>query len=207
MRKRAAIYTIPVIVAVLVTLITSWGNAAQRRGVRTAPVAEPTASDIEPEPTETDSTTEPEPTDTATEPEPTETTLSGATQPLSDLTPVTGNPDREPATVNGQSYVNNVILYLDSSMQDGNAAEYDLSRSWSSLRGTIGLRDDAPQGASARFQVFGDGNLLYEKDLAFGQSEAINVDVRDVLRLKLQVMPLAGDNPYYAVWGEALLEK
>ncbi|MGI5292206.1 NPCBM/NEW2 domain-containing protein [Nonomuraea polychroma] len=134
-------------------------------------------------------------------------TPQGETQFLSELTAVGGFPENAPAEVNGESYPNSVILIPNSSVQGRDVAEYDLSREWRTLEAVIGIKDDAPADATVRFEVFGDGDRLYQKDLTFGESEKINIDVSDVLRLQLQATPLSTDSVFDAVWGDALLAK
>ncbi|GAA3610430.1 hypothetical protein GCM10022419_114290 [Nonomuraea rosea] len=124
---------------------------------------------------------------------------------LRELTPVAGNPMVEAADVNGRPYLNSVILNASSVGAD--AVEYNLSRDWQNLKVTVGMRDDAPANAKARFEIFGDGNQLYRKDLTFGESEEIDIGVKGVLRLKLQTALLSGDDACYVVWGDALLKR
>lgn len=134
-------------------------------------------------------------------------TPQGDTQYLSELSAVGGFPANEPAEVNGKSYPNSIVLTPNSSMEGREEAEYDLSREWKTLGSVIGLSDDAPADATVRFEIFGDGERLYRADLAFGESEKIDIDVSDVLRLKLQTTPLGTDSVFSAVWGDALLER
>ncbi|WP_164904067.1 NPCBM/NEW2 domain-containing protein [Nonomuraea polychroma] len=134
----------------------------------------------------------------------TTTTQRAESRYLGEFTVLAGNPAFEIANVNGQPYANSVVVSLFTSP---NQIEYDLSRDWQRLKATVGVRDDAPANSRARFEVYGDGNRLYRKDLSFGQAEKIDVDVTRVLRLRMVNTWLTGDSTYSVVWGDAILER
>jgi hypothetical protein len=66
--------------------------------------------------------------------------------------------------------------------------EFNLGRDYRKFRATLGLADDSPQGVKRRFRVLADGRLLYERDFALGQSEAVTLDVTGALRLRVEVL-------------------
>ena len=92
--------------------------------------------------------------------------------------------------VNGTTYSQSVgaqfVNYAGSSF-----GEWDLGRAYNYLDTTIGIADTATDGSQVRFQVFGDGTLLYTRDLGLGQDVPVHLKVTNVLRLKLEVTVLA----------------
>ena len=74
--------------------------------------------------------------------------------------------------------------------------EYDFGRDWKSLKFTAGIGDDSPSDTKVRIEVFADGKELLNKQVAFAETSDIDLDVTDVLRLRIQVTWLQGD-PYY----------
>ncbi len=66
--------------------------------------------------------------------------------------------------------------------------EYDLGRAYSVFTTTVGQTDDSSRTDSEiRFTVYGDGRVLSEERLRFGQSVDLDVDVTGVLRLRLEM--------------------
>lgn len=112
------------------------------------------------------------------------------------------------AQVNGQSYARSVLLPIDKGSIPENDAEYNLGRHWRTLQAVIGLRDDSPTGCRATFEVFADGKSINSNTLGLGESRNLNLDVSNVLRIKIEVTYAAAAdiNSYcYAVWGDAHL--
>jgi NPCBM/NEW2 domain/PASTA domain len=70
--------------------------------------------------------------------------------------------------------------------------EYDLSRDWRFLRGTVGVSDDAKSDTKIRLDILGDGNPLYSKEFVLGESVPIDIDVSDRLRLRIQITGTSG---------------
>jgi len=132
---------------------------------------------------------------------------SAGGQFLADLTPVSnyGTVDTGDAEVNGQSYLNSVVLDMNFGKT---SAAYNLERQWNSLQATIGLRDDSTQKDEYEFQVFADGRPIYSHVFALGQSQHIRLNIAGVLRLELRAT-LVGDfyGDAYGVWGNADLTR
>lgn len=124
------------------------------------------------------------------------TTIVPDTKYLDEMPNVAGSYYAESAEVNGRLYTRSVMLWPDGS------AQFNLGRDWRRVEATLGLRDDSSEDAKVRFEIFGDGRLLYRHEFGLGQSEGVSIDVTDVLRLKLVATTVAeGDSR--AVWGSA----
>jgi hypothetical protein len=85
--------------------------------------------------------------------------------------------------------------------------EYDLGRSYTRFQATVGIADDSSVTTERiRFLVIGDGQELARRDLAFGDSSALSVDVTGVLRLRIEVQKLSNSSTLspgtIAAWGE-----
>jgi hypothetical protein len=77
--------------------------------------------------------------------------------------------------------------------------DYNLGRNYSTLNTTIGLDDNVSSSrALIQFQIFGDGVSLFSQNLQLGQAVPIHLNVKGVLRLRLQVTGLPVSNPQYA---------
>ena len=100
--------------------------------------------------------------------------------------------------VNGQNYSQSVV---GTTWITGNPlipaniayAEWDLGRNYNFLNTTLGLDDTSqPSDVLVRFQIYGDNNLLFTRDISLGQDIPIHLSVEGVLRLKLEVTELSG---------------
>lgn len=89
-------------------------------------------------------------------------------------------------------------------------AEFDLQRDYERFTATIGHADrSTATDRTVRFSVIGDGTELYTTTMGFGQATDIDVDVTNVLRLRLEVGVIdidGGDSPgedsVWIVWGD-----
>ena len=117
---------------------------------------------------------------------------------LADMRPVNGYVSTDDAEVNGKPLAHTVLIGV------GDEVEYNLGRQWRQLQATVGLRDDSGSSIQVRFEAFGDGRPLYSRVFMLGQSEQINLDVTEVLRLRLvntvTAHPELGST---AAWGSA----
>ena len=105
------------------------------------------------------------------------------------------------AEVNGVSYPNSLgaqFCFGSSERQ----WTFVLGRKYSSLQGTIGLSDDSVSAAKIRFEVLGDGQVLFSRDLQVGQSVTLDVPVTNVLQLGLDTTLLTQDGGCGAATGE-----
>lgn len=84
--------------------------------------------------------------------------------------------------------------------------EYDLGRDWNQLALTVGIEDSEPVTSSAEFRVFGDGVLLGTVQVKFGESFDFDLDVRGVLRLRLEADALTPESEAIRMaWGSPTL--
>ncbi|MGH9270447.1 MAG: PASTA domain-containing protein, partial [Ilumatobacteraceae bacterium] len=109
---------------------------------------------------------------------------------LADLEAVDSNAGYEAgqAQVNGDIYTRSV--YMDVSTSTPLFIEYDLARKLTRLRGVIGVRDDSTASSLVKVEIFADGTPVSEQDLALGQIAELDLDMTNVLRLRLQVTNL-----------------
>jgi hypothetical protein len=132
---------------------------------------------------------------------------------LGEITPVSSNNWSNPSDgtyeINGttytQSIATNMINYGIGHNGEGDI-EYNVARQYTHLQATIGLSDQSSAGVPVRFQVLGDGTVLFQQDLTLGQSVPIDVDISGVLRLQLEVTELVTPDdfqPADAVFGSA----
>jgi hypothetical protein len=117
--------------------------------------------------------------------------LQVARQPVSvflaDLDAVEGGFAEVQANVNGVDYVHSLVEHADSGPD---LAGYDLGRHYTRFRAIVGQRDDSDSGVVVRFEVFADGRPVYQRDLALGEQDTVDLDVTGVLRLQLVVTKL-----------------
>ena len=70
--------------------------------------------------------------------------------------------------------------------------EYNLGRQWATLATTFTF-DDAKSNATAkvRFRILGDGAVLTDQTVSFGQAMNVTVNVANVLRVRFEVLNVA----------------
>ncbi len=130
------------------------------------------------------------------EPFTTAVTLTVSRQPaisyLADLTRVDASYrefDTGQAQTNGTVYTRSVLL--DPSGRDVSFVEYDVARKYTRLVGQVGLRDDASASAVYKIEVFADGSQIFDQTIGLGQIIPIDLDLTNVLRLRIQVTDLS----------------
>ena len=141
---------------------------------------------------------------------PTEVTLTigakVATIYLSDFKAVTSNRfSSEPATLNGQKYAHSI---LSSAYSEKSSIEWNLGRHFTHLSGKLGLSDNA-KDADATFTVdfYADQTLLKTETVSFGTFIDLDLDMTNVLRLKIVVTRTdKGNSGASVVLGDAALE-
>ena len=69
--------------------------------------------------------------------------------------------------------------------------EYDVARKYTRLVGQVGLRDDVSSAASYKIEIFVDGSQVYDQTIGLGQVTPIDLDLTNVLRLRIQVTDLS----------------
>ncbi|MFW6639991.1 protein kinase domain-containing protein [Nocardiopsis algeriensis] len=81
--------------------------------------------------------------------------------------------------------------------------DYDLGRDWSTFTAVIGVQDTSRSGATTTFIVHVDGEQKVTETLRLGETLEIEVDVRDALRLRVEVQ--SDDDSIYPVWADPTL--
>ena len=153
-------------------------------------VQSPTATSSTPpeETSSTVSTTTAAPTSTTTTTTaPTTTTTAGPTEiRLTDLEML----DSYGTEVGsgGVALLESDFIVWCQSISTSGVAEYRLDRGYSRLTGFVGYSDNSPSNQSSEFWIEDEnGKILFPKvDLSVGDSREIDIDVSDVIRLKIQ---------------------
>jgi hypothetical protein len=107
---------------------------------------------------------------------------------------------RDEANINGQSYPHSILFYGCCPA----TADYDLGRHYRRLKATLGVNDEAPSDARSTFEVFLDGRKVYSTIVKLGKPATLDLDVSDILRLRM-IMTGGVGGDYRAVWGDAQL--
>lgn len=92
---------------------------------------------------------------------------------------------------NATTYTHGILLDPNNGAQLS-TLEYDLSKQYRKLTGTLGMEDKSASASTGKVEIYGDGRQLFSQDIAFGQSVLVDVDVTDVLRLKITVAIVDG---------------
>jgi serine/threonine protein kinase len=104
---------------------------------------------------------------------------------------VNGSPDDYvgPYKTNGTLYGHSLGVSPGCYNQDGGDfwIEYDLSRTWSTMSGVVGVSDDSPDAARVTWRVYGDAKLLASGVATLGAATHVHVSVNNVLRLRLWI--------------------
>lgn len=95
-------------------------------------------------------------------------------------------------------------IYISSYSGVNATVDYDLSRQYRQLVGSVGLNDEASTDSEVKLEVYGDDRLLKEFTLTFGTTTKLDVDVTKVLRLRLSISSLRGNGG--VVLGDARLQ-
>lgn len=113
---------------------------------------------------------------------------------LTDLTYVDGWADVGLFDLSGTSFTH--ALRLDvGGCGDSASVEYDLGRDYRAIVGAMGIDDDSSADLRARVEVFLDGTLVQTNDIGLGEAVAIDRDIQNALRLKVQATNLGSDYP------------
>lgn len=90
---------------------------------------------------------------------------------------------------NGKSYSHGLLI---DPRTNGATIEYDFSRQYRRMTGELGLDDKSASSALGKVEIYGDGRLLTTVDVPFGTTIPVDLDVTNVLRLKINVSVLDG---------------
>lgn len=144
--------------------------------------------------TSTTSTTEPDELADGEVDDPEASLPSGPIQYLADLTAVDSNFDdmlTGRGDLSGETYTRAVMFR--GSYSDPAYVEYNLSRRFSRLEGQLGLRDDVPSQTTMKLEIYADGEKVLDETVKLGGVVPFDLDVDNVLRLRLQVTDLTED--------------
>ena len=151
--------------------------------------------------------------------------LAGVTVYLNNLEPVAddgyGGYKVSPVQINGESYSSSLRGLAGLPVSENNQvwSEYNLGRKYEKFHGVVGIDDRAADSnTKAQFRIYGDSELLFESPVKGAGTEptAFDVDIKNVLRLKIETTWISGNigaegpsavSPlYYAVWGNPVLK-
>ncbi len=92
--------------------------------------------------------------------------------------------------INGERFVYGVSTHCEIGCltEYDEFIEFNLGRDYKTFRATLGVADRTTQADARRLRVLGDGHLLYEREFVLGQSEAVELDVTGVLRLRIEML-------------------
>lgn len=100
---------------------------------------------------------------------------------------------------NGQVFATALEFSPDPPNNDEDPLEpaflsFNLGRQMDRLEGTVALDDQGSTRGRLKLQVIGDGTEIAVREVGFGESQTLSVDVRGVLRLRLDVLPNGRDD-------------
>jgi hypothetical protein len=92
----------------------------------------------------------------------------------------------------GTTFLRNIGAYVNN-WSNNVRVEYNLSRDFDAMVATVGYDDDSPADGRVRLEVFADNEKVYEEDFGLGTVRDFDLDVTDVLRLRVEWTLLEGD--------------
>jgi Ca2+-binding RTX toxin-like protein len=111
------------------------------------------------------------------------------------------------ASVDGKFYRRGIGCYHYSSWgmdsTDDCSSDFILGRNYRRFASRIGVLDvSVDPDVVVKFEVIGDGSIIATRTVAYGQIKALNVDVRNVLRLELRISAINSDSSgkMYFAW-------
>lgn len=110
--------------------------------------------------------------------------------------------DGETITLDGKSYQKGLGVHA------GSEIAYKLDGNYASFRSDIGIDDEVGDKGSANFEVWADGDKLFESEVMKGDSatKQVDVDLAGKQELKLVVTDGGDDSDFdHASWGDARL--
>ena len=120
----------------------------------------------------------------------------------------TGFTQGENIAMDGEIYLRSLTSSI-SRRYDSASVEFNLSRDFRRLSSVVGYSDTSSSEGRIRMQIFGDGEELFTQDVVLGTAIPVDVDVTDVLRLRITANVLEGPSGRFAEmqagFGEARL--
>jgi hypothetical protein len=115
-----------------------------------------------------------------------------------------GANDGSPIRITGVEYSKGLGVHANSELR------YNLNRQYARFKAMVGVDDETGGAGSVRFQVFGDGALLFDSNVMRGREagKSVDVSVANVTELRLLVSN-GGDNVFddHADWADARVTK
>jgi NPCBM/NEW2 domain/PASTA domain len=109
------------------------------------------------------------------------------------------------ASVNGEFQQDSIAIEPDDDSSTPCVIEYNLGRDWTRLKATVGVEDSSDTDVRYRVQIVGDDNELWNHEVLFAQTQDLDVDMTNVLRLQIVVTTLVPDLDGRAVLGNIRL--
>ncbi|BEK89369.1 hypothetical protein GCM10010198_70620 [Nocardia seriolae] len=97
--------------------------------------------------------------------------------------------DHKPMPLNGQTSYHALSAGRKDNLGDAPGPcgfEYNLARSAKKLTAVAGVIDDSTSTFTCRIEISADGKSLFNKDLALGSTEPVDIPVDNVLRLRVE---------------------
>lgn len=92
------------------------------------------------------------------------------------------------ANVNGDYYTKRLGFFESNTDNlDSQDYEFNTSRDYTRFAAWAGISDSADSSCTARFDVFGDGGLISQVFVSFGQVKPVTANITNVLRLEIVV--------------------
>jgi serine/threonine protein kinase len=90
-------------------------------------------------------------------------------------------------TSNGKQFLHSVDVEAPCASDDSTFwVDYDLGRSYSTFRATVGLSDNDASDAKGAYAIYADGKKVTQGTLGVGETKPVELDVSGVLRLRLE---------------------
>nr|WP_235498415.1 protein kinase [Frankia sp. R43] len=100
--------------------------------------------------------------------------------------------------VNGQQRTRSILIRAVGDKYAANyrvgKVDYDLGRHFQKFQAVVGLADDARSTAVYQVSIYGDNQRLADHTIRLGESIPIDIDVRGILRLRLEITHTDGDS-------------
>ncbi len=102
----------------------------------------------------------------------------------------TGYSTEATVPVNGELRFNSILFNSSfCSISNPHWTEYNLGRQWKTLAATLAFDDGrATAGSRMRFRILGDGAVLDDRTVTFGEAVDVTVNVDNVLRIRFEIV-------------------
>lgn len=128
------------------------------------------------------------------------------------VTPVTYLIDMKPVASSGWggngAVEMNGKLYprttYDGHMYSTNYREYNLGRKYATLSTVVGTRDESNAAGRMAWTIYADGVIVAQGTARLGQTQAVAIDVTEVLRLRLETKRISGYSSSKTGFGDAV---